>query len=75
MRDRDEPEREHDLRCSVPPCSDIFCHVRASIIRPLIKAAGEAKVADLKLAVCIHKKVARLKVSVYDTSSVDIFHA
>ena len=57
---------EHDLRSSVVPRGDISRHLR--ILNP-----GEAKVADLQIAVLVHENIAGLEISVNYTSRVDVF--
>ncbi|KAG5458717.1 MAG: hypothetical protein BJ554DRAFT_1008, partial [Olpidium bornovanus] len=58
-------ERQHDLRCAVPPRGDVLGH---EVVRPVALvgagAAGEAEVADLKVAVGVQQQIAGFQVAV-----------
>jgi hypothetical protein len=59
---------KHDLRRSVVSGRDVTRHLG-------VLYTGETKVADLEIAVLIDEDVARLQVTVDDTSRVDVFQA
>lgn len=59
---------EHNLGCPVVSCGDVASHLG-------VLYTGKSKVADLEIAVLIHKDIAGLQITVNDTSGVDVFEA
>jgi hypothetical protein len=57
---------EHDLGCSVVSGGNITRHLG-------ILYTGETEIADLEIAVLVHKDVAGLQVTVDDSSRVHVF--
>ena len=57
---------EHDLGCPIVPRRDVASHLR-------ILNAGEAKVANLQVAVLVDQDVAGFQVPVDDAGGVDVF--
>ena len=68
-------EAEHNLGSAVPPRRDVFCQVAGVLVRVDGEAAGESKVADLKLAVGVDEEVTGLQVAVKHVGGVDVFEA
>lgn len=73
-------ETKHNLRCAVPPCSNILRHqpeVRDAPARRGTSSgritACQSEVANLKLAICIDEQIARLQVAVKHVRRVDVF--
>lgn len=60
--------REHDLRCAVVPRRDVTRHLR--VCEP-----GQAKVADLEVAVLVDEDVGRFQIPVDDARRVNVFQA
>lgn len=48
-------EAQHDLWCPVPSRSYVFGHVACVLFRIHAEAPGQSKIANLELAVGIHK--------------------
>ena len=65
-------ERQHDLRCSVPPSGDVFRHKTSLSSRRLrsFDRASKTKVAYLEIAIRVEKQVRGLKITVYDIGGV-----
>lgn len=59
---------KHDFWSTVVSCGDVSGHL-------WILDSGEAKVANLQIAVLVDEDVAGFEISVDDTSRVDIFQA
>lgn len=69
-------ETEHDLRSSVPSCSDILgLEASSNIVGLVAEATGETEVANLQFAVGIDEQVAGLEIAVQDVGRVDILEA
>jgi len=67
-------ETEHNLRSSVPSCSNVLgLEASSNIVGLVAEATGETKVANLQLAVGIDEQVAGLEVAVQDVCRVDVF--
>ena len=65
-------EAQHDLRSTVPSCSDVFGHVASILLRVDRETSGQTKVTDLKLAVGIDQQVSGLQITMQHVSRVDI---
>lgn len=63
---------QHDLRGTVPPCGDVFCHVAGILIRVNREATGKTEITDLEFAVGVDEQVARFQVSVQHIGRVDV---
>lgn len=59
---------EHDFWGAIVSCRDIARHLR-------VLDSGQAKVANLEIAVLVDENVARLQVTMHDTRRVDVFQA
>jgi len=59
---------EHNFWCAVVAGRNVSSHLG-------ILYTGQAKIADFQIAVLVHEDVARLQVTVDDTSGVDVFQA
>jgi hypothetical protein len=68
-------EAEHDFRSTIPPSSNVLGHVAGVLLGVDGEAAGEAKVADLELAVGVDQEVSRLQVAVEDVGGVDVLES
>lgn len=58
--------REHDLRRTVVPSRDITRHLR--VLDP-----SQAKIADLQVTILVDQDVARLEITMDNSSGVDVF--
>jgi len=56
-------EAQHDLGRAIPSSRDILGHVASILLRVDREASGEAKVANLELAVGIDEQVTRLEIT------------
>ena len=65
-------EAQHDLGRSVPPSGNVFGHVSCVLLWVHGEAPGQAKVADLELAVGVDEQVAGLEIAVEDVGRVDV---
>ena len=68
-------ETQHNLRSTVPSSSNVFRHVPRILLRINRETSCQTKIANLKLAVGVHQKVAGLQVSVEHVGGVNIFQA
>ena len=60
-------EAEHDFRSTIPARRDVFRHeARIGRLWIEVESTGEAKVADLELAVGIDEKISGFQVSMQD---------
>lgn len=68
-------EAQHNLGRTVPSGGDIFRHVSGVFLRVDGEATGEAKVANLELAVGVDEQVAGFQVSVQNIGRVNVLEA
>ena len=66
-------EAEHNLRGAIPARGYVFSHEASVFVWIYREAAGETKVTDFELTVCVHEKIAGLEISMQDVGRVDIF--
>jgi hypothetical protein len=64
---------QHDLGCAIPPHRNVFSQefVRRCLVR--VEPACLPEIANLELAVRIHKEVTGLEVAMQYISRVDVF--
>jgi hypothetical protein len=68
---------EHDLRCTVPASSHVFCHESliagsfgGSSTRSV--APGQAKIADLEFTISVDEQISGFQISVKNVSGMNI---
>jgi hypothetical protein len=65
-------EAQHDLGRSVPPSRNVLGHVPGIFLRVHRETSGQAKIANLELAVGIHKQITRFEIAMEDVRRVDV---
>lgn len=66
-------ERQHYFWCTIPPSCNIFRH-KANFLASRntgLNAPGQAKVADLEIAVGIQKQICRLEIAMNNICTVN----
>ena len=66
-------ETEHNLRSSVPSCSNVLgLEASSDVVGLVAEATGKTKVANLQLTVGVDEQVAGLEIAVQDVGRVDV---
>lgn len=66
-------ETEHNLRSSVPSCSNVLgLEAGSNIVGLVAEATGKTEIANLQLAVGIDEQVTGLEIAVQDVGRVDV---
>ena len=66
-------ETEHNLRSSVPSCSNVLgLEASSNVVRLVTEATGKTEIANLQLAVGIDEQVTGLEIAMQDIGRVDV---
>src|SRR4051812_47936458 len=68
-------EAQHDLRCTVPPGSNVLGHVPRVLLRIHGETSCQTKVANLELAVCVYQQISRLQISMEHVCRMDVLES
>jgi hypothetical protein len=68
-------EAQHNLWRTVPSRSHVFGHISSILLRIDGETSSQTKIANLELAVGVHKQVSGLEIAMEHIGRVDVFQA